>query len=342
MSIPESVKRQAEEADRLLEQYSARTAEPQTEPPEEPEDPAEPPKLEEPVEEPKAPTPPARNEDEASLWKQRYDTLQGKYNAEVGRVAQQNRELQTQIQQLTAQVAELLKPKQPASGQTPPKPLVRPEDAENFGDDMIDLIRRVSHDAVLKRESELGQVIKELRDENARLKESLVGVEQRQGQTEQERFWTKFMQLVPDWESVNQDPAFLTWLEKLDPLSGQPRQILLNAAQDALDAQRVAAIFNTFREGTGRVAPPPTPTPQPAHQPPARSPAPPEVARQVQPGRSKAASTPQASEPATRIWSQREISDFYREATQGRYSREEQARIEAEIDLAAAQGRVSP
>lgn len=340
MSIPESVKRQAEEADRLLEQYSAQQKL-QTEPPEEPEDPAEPPTPEEPVEEPKAPTPPARNEDEASLWKQRYETLQGKYNAEVGRVAQQNRELQTQIQQLTTQVGELLKPKQPESDPTPAQPLVRPEDAENYGSDMIDLVRRVAQDTIQKREAELNKVITELREENARLREGLVGVEQKQGQTAQQQFWNQFAQLVPDWEQINQDPRFLAWLEKTDPLSGQPRQILLNSAQDALDAQRVAAIFDAFK-GTVNVAPPPTP-PQPStSHPPARSPAPPEVARQVQPGRSKAVSATQASEPATKIWSEREISNFYREASLGRYSREEQARIEAEIDLAVAQGRVGP
>lgn len=341
MSIPQSVQRQAEEADRLLEQYSAQQTL-QTEPTGEPEEPAEPPTLEEPVEEPKAPTPPARNEDEASLWKQRYETLQGKYNAEVGRVAQQNRELQTQLQQVSAQVADLLKTRQPESDPKPDQTLVRPEDAENYGSDMVDFVRRVAQDTLRAREAELGKVISELRDENAKLKESLVGVEQRQGQTAQEQFISRFAQLVPDWEAINQDPAFLNWLEQTDSLTGQPRQVLLDAAHNALNAQRVAAFFNAFKQEIGRVAPSPTPTHQPTPQQPARRSAPPEVARQVQPGRSKAASTPQASEPATKIWSQREISDFYRNATQGRYSREEQARIEAEIDLAAAQGRVGP
>lgn len=339
MNIPESVRRQAEEADRLLEQYSAREAS-QTEEPEEPEESAEP-QLEEPVEEPEQPTPSARNEDEAALWKQRYDTLQGKYNAEVGRVARENSELRSQLQQLSTQVEQLTKSKQSAP-EPDPTPLVRPEDAENYGSDMIDLVRRVAQDTIQRREVELGQVIKELRDENAELKRSLESVEQRQGQTARERFIDQFSRLVPDWEAINQNPAFLSWLEQADPLTGQPRQILLDAAHSALDAPRVAAFFNAFKQETGRVAPSPTADPQPNPQHQQRQAAPPEVARQVQPGRSKVVSTPQVNEPATQIWTQNQIAQFYREASLGRYNPDEQARIEAEIDLAVAQGRVRP
>ena len=334
MNIPESVRRQAEEADRLMQQISARQTEPHTEELEpEPQPEPEPPPKEEVTE-----SSPKSAKDEVALWEQRYRTLQGKYDAEVGRVHRENGELRAKLAQLEAQIDQLMKSKQ--EQEKTPEPIVRPEDVENYGAEMIDLVERVARKVAADRTKDLERVIKELRDENAELKRSLAGVEKKTGQTAQEAFLQRLSTLVPDWEVLNRDPGFLAWLGQIDPFTGVHRQQLLDAAGEALDAQRVAAFFNAYKQGLGRVEPSPTPNPQPPPNPQLTRHTPPEVARQVQPGRSKAASTPQVPESATRIWSQKEIEDFYREASLGRYSREEQARIEAEIDLAVAQGRV--
>jgi len=54
---------------------------------------------------------------------------------------------------------------------------------------------------------------------------------------------------VPDWETINKDPAFLKWLGEMDPLTGIQRQELLNQAHKALDAPRVANFFNSWKGG---------------------------------------------------------------------------------------------
>ena len=51
---------------------------------------------------------------------------------------------------------------------------------------------------------------------------------------------------LPDWREVNQEQAWKDWLTLTDPLSGVPRQQLLNQAFAAGDAGRVLVFFNGF------------------------------------------------------------------------------------------------
>lgn len=335
-NIPESVRRQSEEADRLMQEYVARRN-PQTQPQEEPEEPEEQEQktqeLEGSVNGSQEPAPPAREDSELELWKQRYRTLQGKYNAEIGHANRRVSELEGQIQQLSSQLEEL-KNRRTEPDPELQKPLVRPEDVENFGSDMVDFVRRAVQEGMRAERAEYQKKIQELEARNAKLEATLAGVEEKTGQTAVQAFLQQLDALVSDWRALNTDPAFLLWLEEEHELTGTPRRVLLQAAEQSLDAKRVAAFFNAFKKETGRVAPPPTPNSQTRQ-------ASPEVARQVQPGKSKAATTP-ASEPAKKIWTEREIAQFYENAKLGRYSREDQARIEAEIDLAVAEGRIRP
>lgn len=75
-------------------------------------------------------------------------------------------------------------------------------------------------------------------------------------------FWTALSAAVPDWEAINQSPAFLSYLAA----TGQ--QPLLAAAREAYDAVAVIRIFTSFRNSgqhQASSAPPPGPiaSPQP-------------------------------------------------------------------------------
>lgn len=338
--IPKQVQRQAEEVDRLEQELAARRKV-QTEPAVD--DPAKP-KPEAQTEGDQGdgapPAPPVEKKDDEETWKQRFLTLRGKYDAEMGPLFQQNRELQQKLQDLTARIDTLSqKPKEPE--RSPATPLVTPQDVESFGGDLVDLIKRQAQETFRERENELVSKIKELEAKNAQLSESVTSVEQRQGQTQQQAFIRRLGELVPDWEKLNTDVRFLGWLRGSDPLSGMERQVLLDAAASGYQVERAAALFNAFKKEAGIVAPTPTPTPTPQPTPQRTQPNP-EVSAQIAPGKSRAASPAPAADPKTRIWSMREIEQFYRDATQGVYRgrSEEQARIEAEIDLAVAEGRV--
>jgi len=261
-------------------------------------------------------------------WEQRYRTLKGKYDAEMPRLHNQVRELQTQM-------AALAKPPEPPKPPETPqakKRLVTDKDAETFGPDLLDLIKRQAHEIademVGSRETKLVQEMQKLQAENAALMEKVTGVTKSQEVSAQQAYLAKLGTLVPDWEAINVDQRFLDWLTEIDPMSGLARQAYLDNAFQSLDVNRTATLFRAWVASVT----PPTPAPVPAPQ---QS----EVQRQVTPGKSKSTTPTQQDDP-TRVWSTQEIERFFSDLRAGRVKRDDAARIEKEIDLAVSQGRV--
>jgi hypothetical protein len=127
--------------------------------------------------------------------------------------------------------------------------------------------------------------------------------------------------LVPNWEEINTNDAFLAWLGEVDPVYGQPRQAALNAAQQALNSDRAANVFKAFMATL-----PQTPKSNP-------------VDKQVSP---KAAASTAPTPTEKPVISQKQVTDFYNEVAKGKYRGREQeaARIEAAINAAMAEGRI--
>lgn len=353
--IPEQVRRQAEEADRLQQQIAAQQsqtaeAEPEPEPEPQPEPTAG---AQGEAQETSSPKPTEQKSDQ-SVWEQRYYSLKGKYDAEVGPLMRQNRELQQQLQALSAQVEQLAKLRnEPERKPEPENPGVTPQDVETFGQDLIDLIQRVARGVVNSLVKPLSQELEAVKQLTAQLQGTLEVVEDRSGKAAQDTFVRKLTELVPDWQKINVEQQFLLWLEEPDPISGIVRKQLLNAAAERLEVQRVAALFKAYKawkaeQGLEEPTPPPPPPPPPAPTPVTpqrRLPiANPEISAQVAPGKSRSSTPVPQSDPSTRIWTQAEIRQFYEDVKLGRFrgTPEDVARIEAEIDLAAAQGRIRP
>lgn len=323
MSLPKQAQALAEEAERLEKELlevatpsepTPTTDEPASEQPAElpVADPLETPTVteSEPEEEPEKPS-----EDET--WERRYKTLQGMYNADVPRLRSEVSEL---TNKLNAAVARLeSKAADPISD--PDQRLVTDKDVEDFGSDLVDLIKRQATDVA---NAQIGR----LEEENARLREQLTGVADRQGDIARQTYFSDLARQVPDYEQINISPQFLEWLAEVDPMSGFSRQEYLNTAFNNYDVARTAMLFDSFKQLTA-------PTPQPKA-------VPKELQRQVAPGTSKASGnvTADANE---KIWSMSEIDRFYKDVARGSYrgNDAEQARIEAEIDLAVQQGRLS-
>jgi hypothetical protein len=199
--------------------------------------------------------------------------------------------------------------------------LVTDKDVEDFGGDLVDLIGRKAADVVNAEMSRL-------RAENAQLREEVGSVSEQQGEARRDVYFSNLERLVPDYRELNVDPDFLEWLAEVDTMSGQPRQNFLNNAFESYDVDRTAVLFDAFKELTAAAAKPKV--------------VPKELQRQVAPGTSKASSvaTTNANE---RIWKMSEIDRFYRDVARGTYKGNdaEQARIEAEIDQAVLEGRLS-
>lgn len=322
--LPKAVQDLAEEADRISAQL-------QGDPPSEPDPQEQQAPAAESTQAPVEPVvPPAAEQPKADdeSWQKRYLTLQGMFNAEVPRLNTQVKELQSQLQQAIASL-EAAKTAQTAQADTPAQKLVTEKDVEAFGGELIDLMRRQAAEVFASEKASMQAEIASLRSENVNLTKQLGGVAEKQGVNDRRAYFSELKKLVPDYEAVNVDAGFMSWLAEADPLSGVPRQAYLNNAWETFDVERTAKLFTAWKEMTGRVA-------QPQRQ------AQQELQRQVQPGASRTSVTP-AANPADKVWSAREIEAYYTAVAKGQYSgrKEEAAKIEAEIDAAVASGRVA-
>lgn len=268
-ALPRAVQQELEEADRIMQGVApAPTAEPPQPPTAEP--PAEfQPAANTPPEPQPAPQP-AEPPQDAAYWRSRFETLQGKYNAEMPRVTQALQHTQAQLMQLQARVE--AQP-QPAPAAPQPAALVTEKDDEKFGADLIDMVRRVAREERRSVEQSLGQIEKLIRQVAPQL-ERVKQVEQQVASTREGQFYSELGREVPDWEAVNTDPRWLKWLEEYDPVAGKTRQQSLDEAAAAFDARRASGMFKLFKASL----PPAQPSP--------RAQAQSELARQVAPSRS--------------------------------------------------------
>lgn len=243
-------------------------------------------------------TPPASGQDEN--WEHRFKVLQGKYNAEIPRLSGENKELKTKLQDFEVQL-EALKNK--------PEPLVKPEEIEEYGEGLIDVARRIAREEVASKDAEINALKAKL--------ESLSNVTTQRVESD---FFSSLTSMVPDWEQLNQDPKFLTWLDGVDELTGQTRQSLLSSAEQSRDAARTAKFFVAFKKTSTSWA--------------ANSNA--ALDSQLTPSTNKAPNAP----PAKKIWTRAEVSDFYARARRGDVSDADQIAIEADIMAAQIEGRI--
>lgn len=318
MALPKAIQQQVEDADLMVQQMlgDKTGTPPETDPPQDPPNdpqPVEPVSLETPPN-PTEPPPDAK-------WENKYHTLKGMYDAEVPRLHTQVRDLQTQMQELMNAKADA-EARAAQAQQEPAKSLITEQDKEAFGTDLIDLIERAAESKVATLATRESELINEINQ----LKAQLGSVSERQVVSDQDRFVFGLGQKVPDWEQLNVDAGFLAWLSEVDPVYGSPRQMALTNAYNALDVDRVANIFNTYKAS---VAPR-----QPEKQPK------PSLQSQVAPTRSRAASAPTATDANQKFWTSNEIEDFYTEWRRGLLDNDEAARLEKEIHAAIAEGRV--
>lgn len=315
-NLPPSVQRQLDEATALEAQLYGPAPTPVVEntdapqPAENPQPaPAEPTPVEQPVPQP-----------EEETFRRRYEVLQHKYNAEVPRLHAQLREAVANITQLTGEVQRL---KQTA---TQPPAVSIPtdeEDAERFGEDLLAAIdRRATALAQQMLQSRDGEFAAHLRN----LESKLQNVGERVVQTDQERFYDALAKRVPDWEATNTNQAWLAWLSEVDPVYGQPRQAALDAAASALDANRVAAIFEAFNELTRKLVK--TPAKETARK---------QLERQIAP---QPASASAPSQSSGQVWTQSDYERAYDPRVHRQVGPEKAAQMMAEADAALAEGRV--
>jgi hypothetical protein len=260
-------------------------------------------------------------------WKVKYETLQGKYNAEVPRLAQDNRTLRSQLQDLAEKV-ESLESAKPEVEQPKKINVVSEQDVLDYGEDLIDLIQRVAKSEVTSVEATLKPELETIKGQ----------VQQTTKKQATDSVYAVLNREVQDWRDINRSEDFLEWLQQSDPYAGGVRGDILNDAFKKGDAERVAAFFKGF------VAEKQTVTPAP-NQESAREGRKPQVNLEQLAGPSNG--TGSAAQPATtqrqpEIWNRADISRFYNDVASGKYAKnpERKAQIESLIASAMEEGRI--
>lgn len=268
-------------------------------------------------------------------WEQQYNTLKGKYDAEVPRLSRENRELANRLQSLEEMLSSLnsrsQQPVQPEQPQQAAKTSgVTPQDIEDYGQDFFDMLTRHSKGVV-------SQELNGLRRELNEIKRRLGSVDTTVRKTSQEKVFDALDKRVEGWREINESQSFLDWLSLHDPYAGRPRQDLLNEAFQRHDAERVVAFFEGYKQENATV--------QQAHQPPQQTqPNKGQGARRqrvetmVEPGGGRTGSTDAPNEKP--VYTQADISKFYRDVREGKISGERKDAKERDILAAASEGRI--
>ncbi len=356
-AIPQAVRRQAARAEQLAAEHRARlngTAPPAAGTP------GAAPVLEHtpPVVTPPAPAPapaaaapvPGTPAADEATWERRFKVLQGKYNAEVPRLQQQLNGLADELKATRGLLASMTsEPRQPqpaAPPAPPPAPtrLVTDQETQAFGADLIDVMRRVVREETAGVTAEIDRRLQPVHERVDQVAATAQATTKAVAKRSKQAVDAHMDERCPQWRELNEDPEFLVWLDQVDPFSGKERGELLVAAYKAFDAARVEAFFVGYLKEHAAVSPPaptPTPTPVPAPAVPAQGT---QVTLEslVAPGTPKpgAPRTPDGSEK--RIWTRKEISDFYRLANSGKFkgTLQERKAIEADIFTAQTEGRI--
>jgi uncharacterized protein YukE len=324
MAIPRQVVKQLAEVEALEKQLLGQNEEPVEEPVEEPTEGQEPEAKAEPDDsndgtaEPQEPKveEPKKADDDAAVWKQKYKTLQGMYDKEVP-------QLHSEVKTLTKELETLkksLETKKEEAKQL--KKLVTDEDVQNFGEDLIEVQRKVAREVAAEFEEKL----EALKSENTELRQLLGTTDSKVSETS---FEARLHRLVPDFQQLDSDPRWIAWLDEVDPVLRGPRRTIALQAYQSGDAEAVAYYVDLFRKTI-------EPAPEPAKEAPQTK----ELERQIQPTRNASNATPTSQKGKT--YTTADIQRMFQKAAKlGSSGRVEEAKkLEAEIDAAYMQRRV--
>jgi hypothetical protein len=335
MALPEQIRKQSEAVKELYKQLND---------PDAGEGDANQPPANEPAEPPVADSgngnaapPPASEQgsgaSDGEQWEHKYKTIQGMFNSQM-RTAQDRI---THLESLLATMAEKPAAAAPALAAPVPvmsQPLVTDADEKEYGRETLDLVRRVCKEELSAMGSAFNALQAQVQQLSVSLNTNILpkvdNVAFQQKRSAEDRFWESLTRAVPDWQRINADPVFQSWLLEVDSLTGQTRQKFLEEAQSRWDSSRVIAFFNKFAEIKG--------SPNNSAAQPPRAPS--ELEKQVAPGRSR--STPSTSSQQAATYTQADIAKFYGDVARGLYKGREQekARIERDIFAAQRDGRI--
>jgi len=339
-ALPKAVQEQVDRANKLAQQVydengklKAELLEPAIEPDTKPEETPNV-KAEEPAEEP------AKEPAKVDDWEHKFKVLQGKYNAEVPRLQKQlnesngeSRELRQRMLNLEGMLASLQAVKEAPKEKKPAQPIISDEEREQFGDDLIDLIKRVSLNATLP---EIESHLKPLEGRVKQVDEKVATSQKSMAESKRQQVFDRLAAVVPNWEQQNEDENFLNWLDEDEGLTGRPRAYFLTEAMKNNDAEKVIAYFTSFQSENAAATP--------AEPAPAKSEPQVRLDELTAPGTPQTGTASAPNESGKRVWTRADITRFYEDRNEfikrGKPIPKEMQKLERDIFAAQSEGRV--
>lgn len=250
----------------------------------------------------------------------RYKVLQGKYNKEVPQLHQQVGALNEELNNVRRLLASL----QQADTEVevkPSKKLLKDEEIEEYGEDMISVIRRAARE-------EFMPLIEKLEAENTQLKDMLGNVSTSVTDTARSSVYRYLDAELPNWKEINQDKGFLIWLDETDAFSGATRLALLKKAFEDNDATRVVKFFNSYLTENAAVVPEKvveTVTETKV-----------DLMSMAAPGKPQSGPNTVRAQEDKPIYTHAGIQEFFRDVQTGKFKGREEERAAIELDILAA------
>jgi hypothetical protein len=287
---------------------------------------------------PKDPAPAAQPTSDEDSFEHKYKVLQNKYSKEVPRYAQEVRELNSTIQRQTADIENLravLSGMRKPAGENEthaPSPVgdLTQDDIDEYGEDLIQVIQKTARGLV-------GDQLAALQQENAQLRNQVGQVASHVARSVEGDMYAELAKAVPDWQEINTDDAFLSWLGQADPYSGYTRHQMLRDAFTQKNTGRVIAFFTGYLNENTMLNQPHS---EAAPAPDTKATGKPALEDLAAPGKAQRATS--GAQEEVQVWTQPEISEFYADVRRGKFSADPalQRKIEKSIFKAQETGNI--
>ena len=160
--------------------------------------------------------------EETHDYKKRYDDLKRHYDEKVGEF---KTEIETLRKTMTQHAQEMPR------GVTPPKTAEELEEFKERYPDVFEVVQTVSS---LQTESQVAQ-----------LREELGSIKEREQELEKQKAFEELLRLQPDFNDIETDEKFLTWLEE------QPTSISDGIYKNNKDARWAARVVDLYKADVG-------------------------------------------------------------------------------------------
>lgn len=256
-----------------------------------------------------------------SSWKERFSSYKASTDKTISNLRKENsglfqklNEYEKRIDELSAKIADMA-----SRGKDPFSEVITQEDIDTIGPEAVDIVKKATKKAT---ESAIDPLRKELEELKAR--EAIA--KQRKLEEARQQSYNNFLsdlgRMVPDYKDLDVNPKFASYLNSLDPYTGELRMDAFRRAENYLDAERVADFFLDFRES----------------QPKSKKEL---LEERITPEGSNGASAPVVNKKQD-TFTAKEVEKFYNDLTRGVYrgKQKEANELEARITRAYIEGKI--